>query len=132
MSLEELKQEIEQQTGIPAKLLTGETAEENIAQAKALLAYKKEAASSNKNPREQFADWFREQQGEEQPDLSSKGLADIEERIRVENGGYPLVKDGGQISQLPDPAGTKEQFSQWAYKKMAWDPRKKDGWNPLL
>lgn len=43
MTIEELKQTIEQRTGVPASFLTGETAEENIAQAKALLAYKREA-----------------------------------------------------------------------------------------
>ena len=40
MTTEELKQEIAQRTGIPAALLTGETAEENIAQAKAIVDMK--------------------------------------------------------------------------------------------
>lgn len=38
MSIDEFKQTIEQRVGVPANHLTGETAEENIAQAKVLLA----------------------------------------------------------------------------------------------
>ena len=132
MNIDELKQEIEDYTGIPANMLNGETAEENIAQAKALLAYKREAANSDKSPREQFADWFNAREGTGTPDLAGKALADIEERIRVENGGYPIVKDAGQISRVPTGTGAREQFAQWAQDKMAWNPRTKDGWTPLF
>lgn len=41
--IDNVKREIEQKTGVPASLLTGSTLEENVAQAKALLAYKGES-----------------------------------------------------------------------------------------
>jgi len=66
MIIEEIKLEIEKQTGVPASLLKGETVEENIAQAKALLAYKQEHAEPTapqqpQTPAEQFAGWFEQQ-----------------------------------------------------------------------
>lgn len=95
MNTEELKQEIAQRTGIPAALLTGETAEENIAQAKALLAYKREhEAQRPKTAQEQFADWIGGQLDERdrqtaaafglqytprQTDPAGAALAEIEE-----------------------------------------------------
>ena len=111
MSLEELKQEIELQTGVPASLLIGETAEENIAQAKALLAYKREAeAQKPKSPREQFAEWIN---GGECSNGSGEALQAIEEKVRVEAGGYPITQDGGEALNMPDMRPTREQFSEW-------------------
>ena len=40
MSIDELKKDIEQRTGVPAAIIQGETNEEVIAHAKALLAFK--------------------------------------------------------------------------------------------
>lgn len=51
MDISNIKAEIEKQTGIPASLLNGETVEENIAQAKAILAYKQKSGTEA----EQFA-----------------------------------------------------------------------------
>ena len=131
MSLEELKQEIEQQTGIPAKLLTGETAEENIAQAKALLAYKREAPE-DKSPRGQFADWLNARLGNNETDLAGAALERIQEQVR----GYPILKDGGNPyingATAPDARSAQEQFAEWAGRNMAWNPQKKDGWKPLF
>ena len=99
MTIEELKQTIEQRTGVPASFLTGETAEENIAQAKALLAYKREAQQQRpKTTAEQFSDWLGGQLEErdrqtaaafglnyEAPEKDPAGaaLADIAEAVRV-------------------------------------------------
>lgn len=98
MDIEELKQEIEDYTGIPADSLTGETAEENIAQAKALLAYKRE---QGKTTRDQFTTWMNEREGKVVPDLAGKGLAEIEARIGVE------------ASSLPDNNIFRAQFAEW-------------------
>lgn len=130
MNLEELKQIIGQRTGIPASLLTGETIEENIAQAKALLAYKREAeAERPKSTKEQFAQWLNAQQGIEDQDTAGQALAQIEERARVEAGGYPIIQDGGSVNvQTGDPRSAKEQFSDWAGQALAYNPRKQNGW----
>ncbi len=62
MSIEEIKRTIEHKTGVPAYLLKGETLEENIAQAKAILAYKGASDPEEpKAPAEQFAEWFKQQ-----------------------------------------------------------------------
>lgn len=87
--LQAFKRKISEQTGVPLPLLTGETPEENIALARALLAlraqnekgepkaardrfaeelqaagfaggYERPAIKSHKSTREQFADWTAE------------------------------------------------------------------------
>lgn len=134
MNLDEVKQAIEKQTGVPANLLNGETIEENIAQAKALLAYKREAeAERPKSAKEQFAQWLNAQQGIEDQDTAGQALAQIEERARVEAGGYPILQDGGGVNvNVGDGRTAKEQFAEWAGQKMAYDPFKRpDGWRPL-
>lgn len=149
MTTEELKQEIAQRTGIPAALLTGETAEENIAQAKALLAYKREhEVQRPKTTREQFADWHNEQMDERdrqkaaylgllytpsQADPAGAALAEIEERARLDAGGYPSLQDGGSVNvNLGDTRSAKEQFADWLADRTAFDPFKEaDGWKRL-
>lgn len=151
MTIEELKQTIEQRTGVPASLLTGETAEENIAQAKAMLAYKREYEQQRpKTAAEQFSDWLGGQLEEknrqtaaafglhyEAPEADPAGaaLADIAEAVRVEGGGYPMVKDGGQVdtSNMPDPRPAREQFADWLGQQTTFDPFKDaDGWKRVL
>lgn len=135
MNIDELKTVIEQGTGIPASLLTGETAEENIAQAKALLAYRRESeASRPKSTREQFKEWLNASQGIEEPDTAGAALEEIQEALRVEAGGYPRVPDGGEpAGRLPDPRPAREQFAEWFAGKSAFDPRKDpEGWKNIL
>jgi len=138
MTIEELKQAIEQRTGVPASLLTGETAEENIAQAKAMLAYKREHEQQRpKSTVEQFADWIGARLNEEgtKKDPAGEALADIEEAVRVESGGYPMVQDGGQVdtSTMPDPRPAREQFADWVAQRTAFDPfTDTDGWKRVL
>lgn len=127
------KQEISKVTGIPAELLTGDTIEENIARAKALLAYRSEAeATRPKDPREQFAEWMNVQGiGEAVPDRSA-ALDAIAEQARVEAGGYPITHDAGEVMNMPDPRTAKEQFTTWAADRMGWDPRKQaGGWKTI-
>lgn len=138
MNIEEVKAEIEKQTGVPAHLLNGETVEENIAQAKALLAYKREAEEQRpKSTREQFKQWLNAQQGIEDQDTAGQALTQIEERARVEAGGYPILQDGGSANingvTFGDGRTAKEQFAEWAGQKTAYDPFKRtDRWKSLF
>ena len=134
MTLDVIKEMIEQRTGVPASLLTGETAEENIAQAKAILAYKREhEAQRPKSTREQFAEWLDARDGIEPQDEAGAALAEIEEAARKEAGGYPRIQDGGEIGNLPDARPASEQFAEWLDKKMAFNPFKdSEGWEPLF
>lgn len=141
MTIDEVKQTIEQRTGVPASLLTGETAEENIAQAKAILAYKREHEQQRgheqppaKTTREQFADWFNAQVGGADPhDTAGAALAEIEEAARVAAGGYPMTRDGGEVDggKMPDGRTTREQFAGWFNNKTAFNPFSGDGWKTL-
>lgn len=151
MTIEELKQQIEQRAGVPASLLTGETAEEVVARAKAVLAYKREhEAQRPKTAQEQFADWIGAQLEDkdrrtaellgrhyEAPpaDPARAALAEIEEAARRDAGGYPIIPDGGQIdiSRLPDARPAREQFADWFKKETAFDPfTDSDGWTRIL
>ena len=127
MSIEELKQIIEQRTGVPASLLTGETAEENIAQAKAILAYKRDLDTQTpRTAQDQFAEWLNASQGKEAQDTAGAALAEIEDAARMEAGGYPAVQDSGEAAGLPDPRPARDQFAEWFGQKSAFNPFK--GW----
>ena len=149
MTIEELKQQIEQRAGVPASLLTGETAEEVVARAKAVLAYKREhEAQRPKTAQEQFADWIGAQLEDkdrrtaellgrhyEAPpaDPAGAALAEVAEAYRVEAGGYPMTKDSGEVTNMPDPRPAREQFAEWFGQKTAFDPFKDaDGWKNLF
>lgn len=130
MNIDELKQTIEQRAGVPASLLTGETAEEVIARTKAILAFKRELEPQRtKTAREQFADWYNATRGTEGPDPAGAALADIEEAARTEAGGYPRTKDGGETGarKAADPRPAREQFADWLEQKAAFNPRKDAG-----
>lgn len=136
MTVEELKQEIAQRTGVPAALLNGETAEENIAQAKALLAYKRECDEQRpKTTAEKFSDWLNAQAGEDAPQAAPEAATTALEaatQATATAGGYPIVRDGGEASGLPDPRPAREQFAEWLQKKTAFDPfTDLDGWKRL-
>ena len=118
MIVEEIKLKIANDTGIPLTLLTGETVEENIAQAKALLAYKRDYEQNKpKNTREQFKEWTEARAGIEPQDTAGQALAEIEEAARIQAGIYPTLQDGGSIlaqgKPAPDGRTTKEQFAEW-------------------
>lgn len=126
MTTEELKQTIERQTGIPAHLIAADTAEAAIAQARSLLEYKREQDQQRpKETREQFAEWARDLYGDTLPDANSAALDEIEEAARVDAGGYPRVRDGGQVSidGMPDPRPTAAQFEEWFRMETAFDPK---------
>ena len=99
MTLEESKRDIERRTGVPAALLTGESAEENEARALALLAYRREVAGQKRTPQstaERFKAWFDAQMEEEAP-------APAAAPDPVPPAGYPSLKDAGEVRDLPDP-----------------------------
>ena len=118
MTNEEIKNEISTYTGVPVELLTGETAEENIARAKLLLAYKQDAQSESKNaqtgtPKEQFTEWISGMMGIEKP----------YEEPAPETPEYPQVRDAGEV-YLGDTTTAREKFTEWIQDKLAFDPRK--------
>lgn len=110
----DVKQEISDATGIPAELLTGDTPEENIARAKALLAYRSEATRPQ-TPAEQFAEWADKSGIWPKAPEGSAALDAIAERIRAEAGrGYPEIKDAGEAPDVPKRGTPEEQFTEWA------------------
>jgi len=147
MTIDELKKQIVQRAGIPANLLAGETAEEVITRAKAVLTYKRQHEDErSKTTEELFADWIGAQLEEsnigqdykaQQKYPSFAALADIAESVRVEAGGYPQVADSGDPYingiQGPDGRSTAEQFADWFKQGTAFDPFKDaDGWKRIV
>lgn len=136
-TLEEIKEEISEITGIPVFLLDGETVEENIIKAKALLAYKREKegleeAARKKTNSEAFAEIFKTWAGEEETpsDPVMEALCAYEQSMQV----APVINDQNLLStnhELPDPRPTREQFSEFMKNMTAFDPFKEDGWTPL-
>lgn len=92
MDISELKSEVETRTGVPATLLTGETAEEVIAKAKAILAFKKEQETeAPQTTAQQFSKWLKQTEGIEEVDEAGQALTELEDSLR----GYSLnIKDG--------------------------------------
>lgn len=124
MNIEELKQTIERQTGIPSRFLNGETVEETIAYAKALNAYKRDTDTTRpKSTAEQFAEWCNARDGITPTDATAEALERIEEQARVDAGGYPRVKDNdGSNVNMPDSRPARELFGEWWDKKTAVNP----------
>lgn len=126
MDINELKKEVEVRTGVPASLLTGETSEEIIANAKAILAFKKEQeAEAPQTTAQQFSKWLRQTEGIEEVDEAGQALAELEDSLR----GYSLnIKDGGNPyingKEMPDGRSTAEQFGDWMRGQFAFDPFK--------
>ena len=137
MDVEEVKRLISQKTGVPASLLDGATPEENISKARALLKYRgRQEAQRPKTSAEVFEDWFQTWNGEEGPrDAAGMALDEIAEAVRLSQGGYPIIRDGGSIdpSRLPDPRPAREQFAEWFKEKTALDPfAAGDGWKEII
>lgn len=110
MSIDELKKDIEQRTGVPAAIIQGETNEEVIAHAKALLAFKmqedaKAGRTESRPTKELFALWIN---GEEEKLDPVAAMANIEK----ENN-YPKLKDSGEPPAGAQNASTREQFANW-------------------
>lgn len=109
MTLEEVSRKIEQWAGVPAGLLTGETVEENIAQAKALLAYRREQTPKQpQSNEEKFSEWFNQVCGIEVQDDAQKALAEIEAQAKAE-------------AATPDLNSPEQQFAEWLKQQMSHD-----------
>ena len=133
MTAEEFKLHISEKTGIPIHLLKGETPEEDLIHAQALLAYKKEAEKNRpKTPREQFAEWLNQQDGATDPETDNPLMA-LKEKLRIANGGYPIVRDGGTPEHTPAAQREpREEFAEWFASKTAFNPfRDSNGWTHL-
>jgi len=131
MELDELKQLISDKTGIPKDMLTGETAEENVARAKALLAYKKEQKQDSREPkstREQFKEWCERTQLDvpQQEDPIHAALAGLEEVERLHVQAYPEVKDGGGV--MYDGRSTRDKFEDWLLPRLGMGAGDLDAW----
>lgn len=135
MKNDEIKNLISEKTGVPAEMLTGETAEENLEKARALLSWYKENKEAAPDPREQFASWIREQTGQPEAETPEAALDVIAEAVRIDNGGYPNVNCGPGNVYLDnsDPRPPAEQFREWFYNKSSFDPfSSPGGWKPLV
>ena len=112
MTNDEFKKHIASKTGIPMELLTGATPEENLSLTASLLAFKRETAvTPPKSASELFCDWFNNQMREEpQIDIS----AVIDDLRETAFPSYPKLHDGGEITTIPDPQATRDQFEEWA------------------
>lgn len=133
MIISEIKQIIEQQTGVPASFLTGETAEENIAQAKALLAYKREVAEKRpKSTVEEFGEWFNGQIDDQNgvpngaKDQASEALANLENALKAEGSNYPITKDNGEVMNRSDERPLHDQFKEWLDGKLGYNQNESD------
>ena len=127
MTLDEIKLEIEHRAGIPATILNGETAEEVIATAKALNAYRNQhKAGTPKSNAEKFAEWFN--QGQPETDPAGEAISALEEELRIAGGGYPYTHDGGELTgakaNIGDGRPPREQFGEWLNNQTAFNPFK--------
>lgn len=106
MTIEDLKKKIEEKTGVPAILLNGESLDENITQAKALISYKrKEERKKNENTRDQFALWC---DPESDPDLQA--INAIETEMQKET----IINDDQSGSgEKKHQENAKEAFVSW-------------------
>lgn len=131
MNLDELKNLIEQGTGVPAAALAGNTASALIDNARALLAYKiAHEHSAPKSNADLFTAWLDSYSGTKAAqDPRITALDDLQEQARVEAGGYPRVKDAGELDDLHklDATTNTEKFKEWFADKLATDPRQGPG-----
>lgn len=134
MTIDELKQRIEREAGVPAALLDGETSEECIIKAKALLCYKRDHTPKDqeqKDNKELFADWIRQRSGiEDDQDPLVQAMArikDIENELRS----VPVLQDGGE-ARLPAYGSAREAFRDWMNDNGGYNPFSSgDGWKPI-
>lgn len=122
MTLDEFKTEVEQRTGIPASMLNGSTAGEVLMIARTILDFKKEHEQDRpKTTAEQFSEWM----DGTPPSKEAEALSELEDSIRPYS--YK-IRDGGEVTGLPDGRPAKEQFEEWFNNKTAFDPRREGIW----
>lgn len=136
MNLEEIRAQIEIRSGVPISLLTGETTEEVIAQAKAFISLKREyKQKAAKDARTDFAEWASSEMGEENispEDESTRAILDLEEELRLNAGGYPQIENDGNNINLGEGLNARQQFDAFMSDSMAFNPFKNsDTWGTL-
>lgn len=120
MTVDELKQEISEKTGIHVNILPGDNPREVIENARGLLKMKN--TPEPQTTREKFAAWLGAAYGE--PDDPGFSALDEIEKHMVNS--YPVVNDGGETHPLPDSRPARERFEDWVSPQFAYNP-KRDG-----
>ena len=119
-TLEKVKNRISEKTGIPVDLLNGETIEENIVQAKTLIAMKQKSEDERpKTASEEFSAWMKKQYGFGNPDENKDVLSTLESDIMAEFVfGYTNGKDAEEVdhSNFSDGRSVRDQFRSWVQK----------------
>lgn len=116
--IDQVKEYICQKTGIPKELLIGDTVEENVSRAIALLSYRSEKEAfvkkeEKKSTSEQFAEWMEAKEGIERPDPYTEMINELKNDL-LPQPVAPIVKDTSVDSEIPEYKGsTKEQFASW-------------------
>ena len=100
MTTNEVRAAISQGTGIPEYKLPDTTLGTIIQHAQTILAQQRqEEAQRPKSTAEQFAAWFNAQQGidpqAERYNAAQAAIDRVVEQLRVDAGGYPIIRDGG-------------------------------------
>lgn len=94
--IEDMQKQVARAMGVPASLLTGQTVEECMAEARALKGYRRSQAP--KNTRDLFAEWL--DGPEEEPEAAPEPA-------------YPVLVDGGEVQRPLTPPSTNESFEDW-------------------
>lgn len=132
MDNNELKTTIEQQTGIPAALLDGNSADEIITRARDLLSLKRENEPAHpESTKDQFAGWISAQLWQDPPpDRATLALDKIADLFKT----APAVFDGGEIDHTGIPDRTpQEAFETYIKNAVAYNPqRRADGWIRII
>lgn len=132
MILEDVKKELSSRTGIPVSLLTGETIEENIAKAKAIIAYRRDH-DKPQSAKEAFSLWCQEKNGDEKPD-PMENVTKYENELRSLDC-YPQIRDGGSVlvnGKLKGNEDPSKEFSRLASDALAFNPfRDPSGWTHI-
>ena len=137
MTVNEVRAAISQGTGIPEYKLPDTTPGALIQHAQTILAQQRqEEAQRPKNTADQFATWFNAQQGVDPAERYAAAQATIDrvvEQLRVDAGGYPIIRDGGSSGVIiGDCRPAAEQFGEFINEKLAFDPRTDaGGWTRL-
>lgn len=138
-TIDEIKRDISEKTGIPVALLEGSTTEEIINRSRSILEVRKNSEIARKrSTTELFSGWFNEVTGQEEQSETEKALeavGQIAEAVGMSQGNYPVIRDGGSLNpaRLPDGRSAQEQFGDWLNESLQWDPFiDPEGWKRLI
>ncbi len=120
MEIGEVKKYISDKTGIPVNLLNGDTVEENISRAAALLMFRDENIEKPikiKSNEEQFMDWVNESLGiKVDEDETTRIIHELKEELLVGNAVVNNVSVNNDTADSPVDSSSKstsELFSDW-------------------